>query len=154
MPVPTSGGRAVAIFSVTVQVEAAVNESVDRLSISLAAVAKPATGVWTYFFGFCLVSWSVRWLVPFTSASTWSAFSHPADAGGTFLRKLGTILNCVNSDREENTVRHNKGLVFIIGKFVYSIFRPKSTILRYYRIIKKNTKEYSVFFPPRAHDYC
>jgi len=45
MPVPTSGGRTVAILSVTVQVEAAVNGSVDPLYISLAAMAKPARGV-------------------------------------------------------------------------------------------------------------
>jgi len=61
MPVPISRGRAAAIFSVTVQVEDAVNGSTGPLSISFAAMAKPARGVWTYLFGFCLVSWSVRW---------------------------------------------------------------------------------------------
>ena len=87
MSVPTAGGRTVAIFSVTVQVEAAVTGSADPLFISLAAMAKPDRGVWTCLFTFCLVSWSVRWLVPITSASTWSAFSRPADAGRTFLLK-------------------------------------------------------------------
>jgi hypothetical protein len=122
MSVPTSGGRTAAIFSVTVQVEAAVTGSADPLFISLAAMAKPDRGVWTCLFIFCLVLWSVRWLVPVTSASMWSAFSHPADAGRTFHRKFGKILNCVNSDREENTTRHNQGLMITIAKFFTTCF--------------------------------
>jgi len=104
----------------------------------------------------CGLTYSVFvWLVgPFVgSGSTWSAFSCAADAGSTFLRKFGRILNCVNNDREENTVRHNQGLMFIIEKFVYNIFRTKCAILRYCRRIK-NIKDYSVFFPSGAHDYC
>jgi hypothetical protein len=45
------------------QVEAAVTGSADPLFISLAAMAKPDRGVWTFLFTCCLVSWSVGWLV-------------------------------------------------------------------------------------------
>jgi hypothetical protein len=40
----------------------------------------------------------------------------------------GTNLNCVKSDREKNAVCHSLGLMFIIEKFVYTIFWPKCAI--------------------------
>jgi hypothetical protein len=72
------------------------------------------------------------------------------DAGRTFLLKFGRILNRVhvNSDREENTVCHDRSFMFIVEKFVDYMFRLKCAILRYYRRIQ-NAEDYCAFFVGR-----